>query len=66
MKRGSKPSFSNRVEQMSTRQLITTILVLVALITLLILIALVIGQIVDGGEEGIGWIIQLGVVFLEH
>lgn len=64
MKRGSRTSLSNRVKQMSIKQLIMTILVLVALITLLVLIAVVIGQIAAGGDEGIGWIARLGVVFL--
>lgn len=60
MKRGPKTSLSNRVEKMSIKGLIVTILVLVALISLLVLI----GQTIDEGEVGIGWIVRFGAVLL--
>lgn len=55
MKRGPKTALSNRVEQMSTRELLGTIL-----ITLSVLI----GPTIDGEEVGIGWIVQFGVVHI--
>lgn len=36
-----------------------TILILLALITLLVMIALILGQDINGGDGGIGWIAQL-------
>lgn len=59
MKRGPKTALSNRVEQMSTRELLGTIL-----ITLSVLIGLLIGPTIDGEEVGIGWIVQFGVVLI--
>lgn len=63
MKRRLDTALSHRVEQMSTRELITTILVLVALITLFVLLAVLIGQTIDEGDGGIGWI-TLGIILV--
>lgn len=64
MKRGPKTALSTQVEQMSTRELLGAILLLIALITLGVLIGLLIGQPIDGEEVGIGWIVQLGVILI--
>lgn len=64
MKRGPKTALSHRVEQMSTKELLGAILILIALVTLGVLIGLLIGPTIEGEEIGVGWIVQLGVILI--